>query len=148
MANHQRLDAASNTHAGAEFEAQASEYFTRTEGLKLTPFYCLDVGVGSVKSPHRFDLGNDFTLVECKSFRWTETGGIPQAKIKSLNEAMYYFHLAPSSYRKVLFMLKATRPQKPETLAEYYVRTKRHLIPDDVLILEYDPATKKANRVN
>lgn len=144
MANHQRLDATSNTQAGAEFEAQALEYFARNEGLVLVPNYSLEVGVGSIKKPRRFDLGNEATLIECKSYRWTESGGVPHAKLKNLTEAMYYFHLTPASYRKILFVLKATHPKHPETLAEYYIRIYRHLIPDDVSILEYDLKTQSA----
>lgn len=147
MANHQRIDAVSNTYAGAEFEAHALEYFVRTEGLALEPNYSLELGVSSVKKPRRFDLGNDSTLIECKSYRWTESGGVPHAKLKNLTEAMYYFHLAPASYRKILFVLKDNRPKDTETLAEYYVRTQRHLIPDGVSILEYDPETQKAVKI-
>ena len=147
MANNQRLDATSNTHAGAEFEAQALAYFAQAEGLALVPNYSLEIGVGSIKKPRRFDLGNDSTLIECKSYRWTESGGVPHAKLKNLTEAMYYFHLAPAHYRKILFVLKATHPKHTETLAEYYARIYRHLIPADVSILEYDPETQKAVKV-
>ena len=51
---------------------------------------------------------------------------------------MYYFHLAPTQYRKVLFMLRSEHPRRSETLAQYYARTHGHLIPPAVSILEYD----------
>lgn len=147
MVNHQRLDATSNTHAGAEFEAQALAYFAHAEGLSLEPSYSLAVGIGSIKKPRRFDLGNEATLIECKSYRWTESGGVPHAKLKNLTEAMYYFLLAPTGYRKILFVLKSEHPKRTETLAEYYVRIYRHLIPDGVFILEYDPETQSAKNI-
>ena len=77
-------------------------------------------------------------LVECKSHHWTVTGNMPSAKVTVWNEAMYYFHLAPANFRKVLFVLEARHPRRRETLGEYYVRTNRHLIPPDVAIIEYD----------
>lgn len=45
------------------------------------------------------------------------------------NEAMYYFLLAPIEYRKILFVLKDYSPKRKGTLAEYFVRTNKHLIP-------------------
>lgn len=147
MTSNQRKDATSNTHAGAEFEAQARDYFARQENLTLEPNYSLELGVGKAKKSRRFDLGNVATLVECKSYRWTESGGVPHAKIKNLTEAMYYFHLAPANYRKILFMLKSPHPTKRETLGVYYARTHAHLIPDGVTILEYDPETHVAEGV-
>jgi len=60
---------------------------------------------------------------------------MPSAKITVWNEAMYYFHLAPTSFRKIFFVLKNVRRQ--ESWAEYYLRLYRHLIPDDVEVWEY-----------
>jgi hypothetical protein len=37
---------------------------------------------------------------------------------------MYYFHLAPSDYRKIFFILKDVCENREETLGEYYIRTK------------------------
>ena len=59
-----------------------------------------------------------------------------------LNEAMYYFVAAPADYRKVLFILKSVR--NGETLGQHYLRRFEHLIPQDVEIWEYDPATETA----
>ena len=56
---------------------------------------------------------------------------------------MYYFYLAPRDYRKVLFVQRAFNQKRGETLAEYYVRTFKHLIPNDVEILEYDGTSAK-----
>ena len=63
------------------------------------------------------------------------------AKITVWNEAMYYFAIAPPSYRKIFFVLRDVRAKTGESLAEYYVRTYRHLIPSDVEVWEYDQET-------
>ena len=63
------------------------------------------------------------------------------------NEAMYYFFLAPKRYKKVLFVLRDFNERRSESLAEYYVRNYRHLIPNDVKILEYDESTSLAVNV-
>ena len=72
---------------------------------------------------------------------------MPSAKVTVWNEAMFYFHLAPTNYRKILFVLEARHPRQPETLAEYYTRINGHLIPADVSIFEYNPATKAGSYV-
>lgn len=59
------------------------------------------------------------------------------------NEAMYFFHLAPKRYKKILFVLYDFSDERSESLAEYYVRTYGHLIPNDVEILEYDESTSR-----
>ena len=55
---------------------------------------------------------------------------------------MYYFLLAPTGFRKVLFVLRDFNLRRGESLAEYYVRNNSHLIPDDVEILEYDSSVR------
>lgn len=57
------------------------------------------------------------------------------------NEAMYYFHLAPEAYERVLFVLRDYSEECCERRAEYYVRTYRHLMPDGVTIIECDEET-------
>lgn len=64
---------------------------------------------------------------------------MPSAKVTVWNEAMYFFHLAPAHFRKVLFVLWATHPTKKETLAQYYLRLYSHLIPPGVSVIEYNP---------
>lgn len=140
MTNHQRIGAVSNAHAGREFEALALSFFHDVEGLVLKPSFSIPVGVGRDTKPHCFDLGSDDSavLVECKSHHWTATGNMPSAKITVWNEAMYFFHLAPKRFRKILFVLEAVHATKKETLAMYYIRTHGHLIPSDVSIIEYN----------
>jgi hypothetical protein len=144
--NFQRVGAKSNAHAGREFEGFAAEFFAQ-QGLKLTPAFSTPIGVGEFKKPHKFDLGSDDPpiLVECKSHTWTSGGKSPSAKIRAMNEAMYYFHLAPNRYRKVLFVLKHLK--KEVSLATHYVKTQEHLLASGVEIWEYDLSGKSAERV-
>ena len=149
MAKHQRIGSISNAHVGREFEAAALEYFSNVEGLSLIEPFTISIGIAELKKNHRFDLGseNPAVLVECKSHDWTETGNMPSAKVTVWNEAMYYFFLAPSHFRKILFVLESRHVRQSETLAEYYVRINGHLIPKDVSIIEFNPESKAARYV-
>ncbi len=139
--NFQRLGSVSNAHVGRTFEATALEFF-RLEGVLLKRDHSVQIGLSS-KKDRKFDLGSDDPplLVECKSHRWTTGGNVPSAKMTVWNEAMYYFHLAPKRYKKVLSVLHDFSDRRSESLAEYYVRNYSHLIPIDVKILEYDEST-------
>ena len=150
MTLHQRVGAASNAHAGREFEADAREYFKREEGLVLASGLSVEIGVGTLKKSHGYDLGseNPPILVECKSHNWTETGNMPSAKVTVWNEAMYYFQLAPTRFRKILFVLWGKHSTRKETLAEYHFRLYSHLIPKDVTVIEYEPGLRKARYLN
>ena len=136
---HQREGSKSNSHVGREFEATARRILD-SRGLILTPDHSVEVGVSNFTKSHEFDLGseNPATIVECKSHKWTAGNNVPSAKMTTWNEAMYYFHCAPEKYRKIFFVLKDPRRSTGETLAEYYVRTYLHFIPDGVEIFEYD----------
>ncbi len=143
--NFQRIGSISNARVGSDFEKAAQEIFA-SRGLYLEKSFNLAVGIGEQKKEHRFDLGlaSPKVIVECKSHKWTAGGYVPSAKMTVWNEAMYYFALAPSDYQKILFVLRDYNPKKKETLAEYYLRTHNHLIPDGVEIWEYDEATGEA----
>lgn len=138
---HQRIGAISNAHAGREFE-RAAQRFLGGLGLHLEPNLSVPIG-HEQKKGHRFDLGSSAppVLVECKSYSWTETGKSPSAKLRSLNEAMLHFILAPAEYRKLLVMQKTTHMGRSESLGTYYVRTQGHLIPPDVEVWELDTET-------
>jgi hypothetical protein len=144
MTNHQRVGVVSNAHAGREFEALANAHYLGAEGWQLQPGFPVILGLGSQKKAHRFDFGseNPPLLVECKSHNFTATGNMPSAKITVWNEAMYYFHLAPEKYRKILFVLEARHERQRETLASCYVRNYGHLVPSDVEIVEFNVETK------
>lgn len=116
MTNHQRVGAISNAHVGREFEALTAAHYLGAETWKLLPSFPDQLGVGSSGKTHRFDLGCEEppTLIECKSHNFTVSGNMPSAKITVWNEAMYFFHLAPARYRKILFVLEA-KPLSPLT---------------------------------
>lgn len=134
----QREGSISNAHVGNEFELLTHKLFEE-QGVFLARDIKVEIGLRDKKG-HRFDLGSleDKIIVECKSHTWTKTGNIPSAKITTWDQAMFYFLLAPKDFRKIFVVLKNEHPKRTETLAEYYVRLKSHLIPNDVEIWELD----------
>ncbi len=138
---HQRIGSVSNAHVGADFEKVALEFFA-TQGITLTRNFPVEIGL-SKKKKRSFDLGTakEKILVECKSHRWTTGAKVPSAKMTVWNEAMYYFHLAPPDYRKILFVLHDRREGAGESLLAYYKRTYSHMIPDGVEFMEWDETT-------
>jgi hypothetical protein len=138
--NNQREGATSNAKAGNDFELAAMEYF-RKQGISLYQNFKLLIGIDEIQNDYAFDLGSDSEkiIVECKSHKWPHPNdNVPSAKMTVWNEALYYFLLTPNDYRKIFFIFKDYSQKRKEPLAEYYVRTYRHLIPNDVEILEYD----------
>jgi len=146
MISFQRIGSVSNAQVGSDFEESAQETLA-SQGLHLARAFSLPVGISEKKKEHRFDLGSTSheTIVECKSHRWTAGGNVPSAKMTVWNEAMYYFAIAPDSYRKILFVLRDYSPKRRESLAEYYIRTYDHLIPDEVEIWEFDEGSGEAS---
>lgn len=136
--NFQRLGFAHNAGVGRRFEEIARRFFWEHEALDLLPALPVNLGVSERKKFHRFDLGSTApaTIVECKSHTWTQGGKMPSAKMTVWNEAMYYFHLAPSHFRKIMFLLKHDRAGS--SLATYYLKPHGHLVPDDVEFWEYE----------
>ena len=139
---HQRIGSVSNAHVGAAFEKVALQFFEK-QGRQLNANFPLEIGITEKKKKHCFDLGsaNLKIIVECKSHKWTAGGKVPSAKMTTWNEAMLYFHLAPSEYTKIFFTLHDKRQATGETLVSYYKRTYSHLIPEGVEFLEYDETT-------
>jgi len=144
----QRIGSKSNAQAGRDFEIAAQKFFA-SKGLILERGVKIPIGVKSLTKDHSFDLGCliQKVIVECKSHKWTSGGNIPSAKLTVWNEAMYYFIAAPKDYRKIMFVLRDYNPNRPETLAEYYMRTYKHLIPGDVEFWEYDEEKQLATRL-
>jgi hypothetical protein len=144
---HQRVGSVSNAHVGADFELVAMKFFAK-QGIVLSRKFPVTLGL-TKKKTHCFDLGvaKERIIVECKSHRWTAGGRVPSAKMTVWNEAMYYFHLAPADYRKILFVLHDKREENGESLLAYYRRTHSHLIPDGVEFLEWDEVTGDIVRV-
>ncbi len=146
--NFQRIGSKSNAQVGKAFEDIVFKIISH-QGFKIRKEFKLLIGIGDVKKEHSFDFGSESNkiLVECKSHKWTSGNNVPSAKITVWNEAMYYFVIAPSGYRKVFFVLRDYSQKRQETLAEYYIRTNAHLIPKDVEIWEYDENKKTAVRL-
>ena len=132
-------DGEENAVVGKKFERAAQIYFRQCEELELTASFGLKIGFREQKT-HKFDLGSGQkrVLVECKRHTWGRNGNIPTGKMHAWNEALFLLYLAPKGYRKILFVLCDFNEKRKETLAEYYVRTYAHLIPDDVEIIESD----------
>ena len=86
-------------------------------------------------------------LVECKAHTWTEGSNVPSAKMTTWNQAMFFYHVAPPGYRKILFVLRDFNPRRNETLGQYYIRTNPHLIPADVEIWEFDDSQGTAKKI-
>jgi len=126
----------SNFQIGKEFEEKALKYF-RKKGIELERQYKIEIGL-DCKKKHKFDLWNNDTIVECKAMKWTKTENNPAAKMASWNEAMYYFFLAPKKYKKIFFAKRHYSPKRKKTLLEYYIETFAHLIPNDVILYDYD----------
>ena len=130
----------SNRAKGDHFADQVRHYL-ESQGISVAREYDVEVGFNShSKRSHRFDLGNEGLLVECKSYSWTGGGNPPSAKFSTANEAMLYFMAAPNAYVKKLFFSKASKGEGlgNETLGENYVRRFRHMIPDGVEVWELD----------
>ena len=144
----QRLGAESNAQVGREFELAAQAFFLST-GLDLSRNVSVPIGIEFAKKSRAFDLGSldNKVIVECKSHRWTRSGNVPSAKLSVWNEAMFYFHIAPRDYRKIMFVLRDFSSRRGESLAGYYLRTHGHLIPHDVEFWEYDEENGSAKRL-
>ena len=132
---------------GRDFESKANASFPPAGAephAELQP----EIGVDGRAKAHSFDLadGGKRVIVECKSHTWSETWNVPSAKMTTWNQAMYFFYAAPRDYRKTLFVLRHHNPERHQTLAEYYIKTNCHLIPDGVEVWEFDEETAKAER--
>ncbi len=138
---HQRKGVESNAAAGRAFEKIAQTVLA-DRGINVDLGHTVQIGVGAVKKDRHYDLGSadPAVLVECKSYKVSENNF--GARSLRLEREMYCFHIAPAEYRKILFVERSTRDGYDESFAERFVRLKRHFIPDDVEIWEYDHATK------
>ena len=140
MPNFQREGASSNVQVGREFEKCAKVELAK-RGLDLDFNHKVAVGIiASQKKEHAFDLGseNPKVIVECKAHTWTKGNRVPSAKIKNWAEAMFYFHMAPTAYRKIFLVERSVRATTGETLLAYFRRTQFHMIPPDVEFWELD----------
>ena len=144
----QRLGGESNAQVGKNFELAAQKFFL-SKGISLDLSVKIPVGIEGLKKDHAFDLGclSQKIIVECKSHKWTAGGNVPSAKLTVWNEAMYYFLASPKELRKIMFVLHDYSDKRRETLAQYYLRTYRHLVPNGVEFWEYNEQNSEAKRV-
>lgn len=70
---------------------------------------------------------------------------MPSAKMTVWNETMYYFHLAPNFFRKIMFVLKHDR--SGNSLAKYYLKAHGHLVPHGVEFWEFDTDVNVGGRL-
>ena len=143
----QRKGSESNAHVGRDFESKIQNYFAQ-KNPHLTAGISVPIGINGKKN-HSFNLGNEEkkVLVECKAHKWTEGDNVPSAKLTVWNEAMFFFHAAPPSYRKILVVLKDFSSKRNETLGEYYIRTYSHLIPMGVEIWDFNEVSNEAKQI-
>lgn len=145
---YQREGAVSNAHVGREFEQSVFEYFKREiPDLRLN--FPIEVGHSQKKS-HSFDIGSDSekVIIECKSHTWTKSNNVPSAKVTTWDQAMLYFFLSPTSYRKMFVVLKDDNKQTHESLLTYYLRLHAHLIPEGVEFWEWDKDIGRPERAD
>ena len=129
-----------NPKVGRAFQLQVQKWFEADQGQ--TFFLEQPILIGSPAKPHKFDIADEThrVVIECKCYMWTDAGNIPSAKLKGLNEAVFYFSFLPAETEKLLVMAYATHPKRSETLAEYYYRMNCHLL-GDVKVVEFNVAT-------
>ena len=97
------------------------------------------VDIGNPPKPHCFDVISEDgrIIVECKCYTWTTTGNVPSAKIATLDEAVLYMHNVPAVDKKIIVLNRAYHDKRQETLADFFLRMKGHLL-KDVLVWEFD----------
>jgi hypothetical protein len=147
--NYQRIGSISNAHVGRAFEKTIQQFFL-SKGIELQSRVFLKIGIGKIKKSHEFDLGSEAQkiIVECKSHTWTATDRVPSAKMTTWDQAMYYFAISPPEFRKIFVVLRDLSKRRNETLCGYYLRTKPHLIPEDVEFWEFDKEKQTAYRIH
>ena len=143
--NFQREGSISNAHVGRDFENKIQAYFAQ-QNIELTKNVSVSIGVDGKSKPHNFDLGSidQKIIVECKSHTWTATENVPSAKLTTWDQAMYFFYATQGEFRKIFVVLKHISPKRNETLCDYYIRTHKHLIPNDVEVWEFDESNNTA----
>lgn len=130
-----------NPKVGKRFQVVVKEWFENSTNSEFE--IERKIAIGNPAKLHSFDIANkeETVVIECKCYTWTETGNVPSAKMGFTNEAAFYLYFLPDSVDKSIVMLRATHPKRPETLAEYYFRTNRHLL-GKIKILEFDTNTQ------
>ncbi|WP_428769425.1 hypothetical protein V1L52_10410 [Treponema sp. HNW] len=58
---------------------------------------------------------------------------------------MFYFYLAPKKYTKYFFAKKEYNPKKDTTLLKHFIDCYNHLIPSDVVLIDYDTENRRTD---
>ena len=128
----------------SEFESTMKKYWETKYNQTFTERALL---VGPDKY-HKFDLVSDdcTIIIECKSYKWTQGGNFPSAKISHLLEALFYFSRI-NAQKKVL-AIQDDHDSRQGSLVEMFIRRYDGLI-DDVEIWTYhhDPSLSLIERV-
>ena len=138
-----------HTKIGADFQKAVQQYFIKKYGSGFELEMQIKIGYSEDdQKEHKFDIVNpeQRIVIECKRYTWTETGNVPSAKIRAINEAAFYLSFLPDAYEKYIVMLRSQHKKKQETLAEYYYRTNHHLL-GKTRIAEYDPTVPDSFRI-
>jgi hypothetical protein len=136
-----------NPRIGRDFQEKVQKWFQKEYKENFETEQGIDIGVPA--KSHKFDVANETKtiVVECKCYVWTESGNVPSAKLRGLNEAVFYFSFLPPETEKYLVMARSLHPVSKETLADYYIRTNGHLL-GDVKLLEFDEISKTTREIN
>jgi hypothetical protein len=124
---------------GPEFQLLAAELLCKKLGVSFNLDY--PIAIGHPPKLHRFDLvsADSHYVGECKNYSWTQTGNMPSAKISCLNEAVLYLSHVPHDRSKFIVLRLDRHDKHKETLAQYYLRTYKHLL-RGLTFYEIDPS--------
>ena len=125
-----------NPKKGKYFEEKVRQAL---RGIYKTDFSKQSITIGKPPKAHYFDLVSEdkSVIVECKNYSWTEAGNVPSAKMAFINEAVLYLSHAPKGVKKIIVLRRDNHPRTKESLAEYYVRTRYHLL-EEICVMELD----------
>lgn len=135
-----------NPRVGKAFQDKVQQWLEKNTQLHFAQEQ--PILIGTPARPHKFDLvdATESVVIECKCYTWTDSGNIPSAKLRGLNEAVFYFSFLPAETEKLLVMAYAIHPRRSETLAEYYFRTNHHLL-GDVKVVEFNVETNEMRHI-
>jgi hypothetical protein len=60
-----------------------------------------------------------------------------KSECQVINEAVLYLSHAPKEVKKIIILREVHRPQRNDSLAEYYVKTYFHLL-NEISVMEFD----------
>ncbi len=138
-------DADLHTKKGQAFANAVCRFF-QDKGIELKAEPTLEIGFkGKAQKEHAFDFSGKNILIECKANKWRNGNDVPSGKLQECTAAMLYFYLAPKGCKKYFFAKKEYSEKKKQTLLQYYIKHNNHLIPKDVILVDYDVKTKSCS---